>query len=894
MDNEMVLMLTLGIIGVIAVMTVYALLSQRQGVAHNAPSILTSLGIFGTFLGITIGLAGFDPDNVQSSVSALFGGIKLAFWTSVAGILGGILVKFRHLFLFENAPESVSLDDLIAAMRGVEKSLTDENKQPLLASLRDIQDETRDQVLKQSESLEHLAGAADSAQERDQAVLEQLKSMDQAFADGWGSVKSANDQQLSELQQALNGLAQAMGGDSGKLLQQLKDMDASAANNLKTLLQSSEAASASMTEELKQLSEQLSSQLGDELSERLTGSAEQSAEATAQQLKSVAAAVQGLRAAMGDDSVALLKQLEQVKAGSDGLGQRLTDVLGEGNGNVVEAISRLQDAMSGDTAGLLQRMESLRSGSDALGERLSDVLGANNAALTQALQDNKDKLGAQIATAVSEIRDALIGPDGAASALGGALSQTMQEGQMELAKALARLSEGMRGALDQDLSQLNEQLLSGSERSAEEMQKVAAAIGQLQTAMGGDTESMLERMNQLRQGSEALGERLSEVLGANNAALANALEGNRDAMAAQVTTAVTDLRDALVGPDGAAKILSADLGARMQEGQMALAKALARTTDALRTALGEDAQAMQSRLESVDGSLSELADQFTGSINDLSENLRGAFGDMGGGLSGDINQVAASVADAIDDLRMAIVGPEGARDGIVEEMRTAHQGTDKRLQAIHQALQENTQRQVDYSPKGLMTVLEELIKQFNTQFAGQFWEKVGGFNQGIAELLEWMETYRTQLNDMVEQQGLSAQHMSTATRRFDEIASKSEIFVDVSRNISNLLGGIDGQRVQIESHLKRFAHIVDETGATLENIEQRIVAGNGDMNKHLSDIAERIEAQVIRVDRAMDDELRKALITFGQQLSALSEKFVEDYTPLTNRLREVVNIAREV
>jgi len=44
------------------------------------------------------------------------------------------------------------------------------------------------------------------------------------------------------------------------------------------------------------------------------------------------------------------------------------------------------------------------------------------------------------------------------------------------------------------------------------------------------------------------------------------------------------------------------------------------------------------------------------------------------------------------------------------------------------------------------------------------------------------------------------------------------------------------------------------------------------------------------LDDAMEDELTKALTTFGYQLSSLSEKFVQDYTPLTERLKELVHV----
>ena len=50
--------------------------------------------------------------------------------------------------------------------------------------------------------------------------------------------------------------------------------------------------------------------------------------------------------------------------------------------------------------------------------------------------------------------------------------------------------------------------------------------------------------------------------------------------------------------------------------------------------------------------------------------------------------------------------------------------------------------------------------------------------------------------------------------------------------------------------------------------------------------------QLDALDRGMEAELNKALETLGSQLASLSSKFVEDYTPLTERLREVVNLSK--
>ena len=60
---------------------------------NTAASILTIIGVFGTFFGIFSGLWGFEVDNIERSIPVLLDGLKLAFLTSLVGILSAIVLK---------------------------------------------------------------------------------------------------------------------------------------------------------------------------------------------------------------------------------------------------------------------------------------------------------------------------------------------------------------------------------------------------------------------------------------------------------------------------------------------------------------------------------------------------------------------------------------------------------------------------------------------------------------------------------------------------------------------------------------------------------------------------------------------------------------------------------
>jgi len=68
-------------------------LSLPKHSKRNYKNEIVSLGVFGTFVGITIGLLQFDAGDIKGSISPLLEGLKTAFITSGVGIFFSIALS---------------------------------------------------------------------------------------------------------------------------------------------------------------------------------------------------------------------------------------------------------------------------------------------------------------------------------------------------------------------------------------------------------------------------------------------------------------------------------------------------------------------------------------------------------------------------------------------------------------------------------------------------------------------------------------------------------------------------------------------------------------------------------------------------------------------------------
>jgi DNA anti-recombination protein RmuC len=117
------------------------------------------------------------------------------------------------------------------------------------------------------------------------------------------------------------------------------------------------------------------------------------------------------------------------------------------------------------------------------------------------------------------------------------------------------------------------------------------------------------------------------------------------------------------------------------------------------------------------------------------------------------------------------------------------------------------------------------------------------------------------------------------SKKIDEMTdSMSKGVLKIQTEISDIVKNFG---IQFQSSSSELKQLLTET----------LRKSQSEVNDGLTTSMDAVRQSVVALDKGLQEELTKSLESLGRQLASLSEKFVSDYTPLTDRLREVVRIA---
>lgn len=284
----------------------------------------------------------------------------------------------------------------------------------------------------------------------------------------------------------------------------------------------------------------------------------------------------------------------------------------------------------------------------------------------------------------------------------------------------------------------------------------------------------------------------------------------------------------------------------------------------------------------------------------------------------DLANVLTDIYQTLND-----VGAGGLRSEIVA---LKHAETEA-FSSMHMQLKQYQTEMAEANAKALVVALEKVMRDFNAEINTQYGDNFRELNSAVGKMLQWQENYKSELEALLAGQSANGRLLDKAAEAYREMVGHADVFNTVSQSLGQMLAGTKVQSEQMAAYLEQLANVSEraakslpDLGAridslttnlsanmlqsqqqvshTLEQSVQQLAATSTQVHTTLSALAKnsdvRLAEHLEKIQNGLEQELVQSLKTFGYQMTSLSEKFVNDYAPLTERLRTLIHLAEKL
>lgn len=413
--------------------------NHAHAFTQYAPTLLTTLGILGTFAGIIAGLLGFDVDNIDESIGALLAGLKTAFTTSLAGMALSILYKLIVAtgWISPKLTEGVDEDEIgVAELYGVMREQAEgiaalrsaiggDSEASLVGQMKLMRSDLGDQykvTLKAVEPvvpvLEKIGGLMEQQQEAFTQFQDRLWIKLQGFADMMS--KSATEQVINALKEVISDFNNNLIEQFGENFKQLNAA-------VLELVQWQE----NYKQQLNQMSEQYQQGV------QAITQTETAVSHISEESKVIPASMQELKSVMEVNQHQLAELQRHLDAFKE-IRDRAVEAVPEIRAQIDETVKGMNEVAASINDGMSKTTETLVNGLTAASDVVSKEVAASVKAMSEGVNAAAEDAAKGITEAGSKMSEAVVGSSGE-------LQKAIVTGSEEFIQNSQRVNESLQG-----------------------------------------------------------------------------------------------------------------------------------------------------------------------------------------------------------------------------------------------------------------------------------------------------------------------------------------------------------------------------------------------------------------------------------------------------------------
>ncbi len=299
----------------------------------------------------------------------------------------------------------------------------------------------------------------------------------------------------------------------------------------------------------------------------------------------------------------------------------------------------------------------------------------------------------------------------------------------------------------------------------------------------------------------------------------------------------------------------------------------------------------------------------------------------------------SSLATTVDSIGETIIRCFRSDEeySLVSQLKLIRSDMNDLKREVTTSLSEFGEKVAELGTEAMVKALREVIEQFNARLNDLVGAEFKQLKEAMLKLVEWQENHRRAVDEMqsklseyldhvkmtVELLEKAENSISKASNHLEEIDSSLSAISVSAEEIDEHVTHLHVQSEQLKGFLESIKKLGEEAKGVLPSISQHINSATSELvnaaqqariqiqeagqsmgetvenmagkMQNLTDLhAQQFDNSIEQLQRGLENALNTSLNSLGGQLASLSNKFVEDYTPLTDQLREVVHLAERI
>lgn len=291
--------------------------------------------------------------------------------------------------------------------------------------------------------------------------------------------------------------------------------------------------------------------------------------------------------------------------------------------------------------------------------------------------------------------------------------------------------------------------------------------------------------------------------------------------------------------------------------------------------------------------------------------------------------------------RNNIVKPDSTIADLIQYLQRADAEKSMHIKHLEKILQDNNEKVIrelhdfgktlaESNSKAFIAALNETMRDFNQKLTEQFGENFKQLNIAVGRLLVWQKNYALMIERVTENLQTTFEGIDSVKNSVAKIEESAASMTESSEQILNLIVTANTYEQKLRQVLTEIQSVSENTSESVEDLARSMhetidnandvtrrintIANTAlykitdttnqtiasmrkmsdDLNRESFKITSETAAKMKTMMETNDKNLRESLESFGKAMFQISNKFAEDYTPLANKLREIVEIAEQV